>query len=183
MIDDDSYFCDQCGSEIMVCSLCGSPGKGKRCTKDGGVMVSVKDRQSGSTLAGTDFPGFEAPAAPSRPAAVSGTSGELILVNSNIGANVSIKPGGIIGRANGDYAGVFGSFPMISSTHARIDFSGSWTVTDLGSTNGTTVNGQPAPANTPVLLRDQNVVKFANVEFIVRIPGGGQNPGASTIRM
>jgi hypothetical protein len=34
-IDDDSRFCDQCGSEILVCPKCNTPGVVKFCQKDG----------------------------------------------------------------------------------------------------------------------------------------------------
>ena len=38
-IDDDSRYCDQCGEQIMVCSVCGRPGKGKCCIVDGKELV------------------------------------------------------------------------------------------------------------------------------------------------
>jgi len=38
-IDDDSRYCDQCGEQIMVCSVCGRSGKGKRCIFDGKELV------------------------------------------------------------------------------------------------------------------------------------------------
>ncbi len=43
-IENDSFFCDQCGEEVLVCEKCGKPGKGKRCTEDGGKMISAKDK-------------------------------------------------------------------------------------------------------------------------------------------
>ena len=48
-IDDDSFFCDQCGEEILVCELCGEPGKKKRCTKDGQLLVPAKSRNTVKT--------------------------------------------------------------------------------------------------------------------------------------
>jgi len=41
-IDDNSKFCDQCGSEIMICSKCQLPGTGKFCAKDGTRLESQK---------------------------------------------------------------------------------------------------------------------------------------------
>ncbi|MCL2067272.1 MAG: FHA domain-containing protein [Treponema sp.] len=38
-IDDDFLYCDQCGQQILVCSVCGRPGKGKRCVLDGKELI------------------------------------------------------------------------------------------------------------------------------------------------
>ena len=40
-IPDDSWFCDQCGSELMFCPNCQTPAKGKRCTRCGAVLVGA----------------------------------------------------------------------------------------------------------------------------------------------
>lgn len=177
VIDDDSYFCDQCGQEITVCPACGATGKGKRCTQDGKPLITARERAEGGGASATPTAGG-ATAAPTLAGA-----GQLFLVNSNIGVNLEIKPGQTIGRSSGEHASVFSAYPMISGTHARIDVGQGWSVTDLGSTNGTMVNGQPAAPNTPVPLADQAVVKFGNVEFIVRISGGGATSATSTVRM
>lgn len=40
-IPDDSWFCDQCGSELMFCPNCKTPAKGKRCTRCGAVLIGA----------------------------------------------------------------------------------------------------------------------------------------------
>lgn len=56
----------------------------------------------------------------------------------------------------------------VSSNHARLNVdSGVLTVTDLGSTNGTFVNGQRLPVQSPAALRSGDRVKFAASEFVV----------------
>ncbi len=180
LIDDDSYFCDQCGEEIMVCPVCGTTGKGKRCTQDGKPLISARDRTESGGV-GAPAASATASAAPATASAASG-AGQLFLVNSNIGVNLEVQPGETIGRSAGEHASIFSAYPMVSGTHARIGFSQGWTVTDLGSTNGTVVNGQPVAPNTPVPLANQAVVKFGNVEFIVQIGGGATN-ATSTVRM
>ena len=42
-IPDDSWFCDQCGCELMFCPKCKSPAKGKRCTQCGSELVTGKE--------------------------------------------------------------------------------------------------------------------------------------------
>jgi hypothetical protein len=39
-IEDDSRFCDQCGTGLKLCPICGVPGKGKCCTKCGATLTS-----------------------------------------------------------------------------------------------------------------------------------------------
>lgn len=43
-IEDDSYFCDQCGQELSFCKQCGHVGLGRRCTRCGGLMVSRHEK-------------------------------------------------------------------------------------------------------------------------------------------
>lgn len=42
-IPDDSWFCDQCGCELMFCPKCKYPAKGKRCTQCGSELVTGKE--------------------------------------------------------------------------------------------------------------------------------------------
>ena len=43
MIDDDSWFCDQCGTELMVCPNCKAVKRGIRCNTCGTKLISAKD--------------------------------------------------------------------------------------------------------------------------------------------
>lgn len=73
----------------------------------------------------------------------------------------------IIGRREGGYASVFASFGMVSGRHAQISRtpSGGWQVMDLGSTNGTRVNGQQLVPNSPVAFWVGDVISFADIDF------------------
>jgi pSer/pThr/pTyr-binding forkhead associated (FHA) protein len=56
----------------------------------------------------------------------------------------------------------------VSRSHARLDRSGGgWTVTDLGSTNGTAVGGTRLAPNTPAPLRPGAPVQFGDVVCVV----------------
>lgn len=62
---------------------------------------------------------------------------------------LDLQNGALIGRTNGNYPQL-SVCDYLSRTHARIDFDGSrWTITDLGSTNGTMVNGFPCRPSAP----------------------------------
>ena len=43
-IDNDSFHCDQCGKELLVCPTCGKSGKGKNCVEDGSKLFSPKQK-------------------------------------------------------------------------------------------------------------------------------------------
>jgi predicted component of type VI protein secretion system len=58
----------------------------------------------------------------------------------------------------------------VSRVHAQLERhdAGGWLLSDLGSTNGTRLNGWRV--RTPVLLRPGDQVKFGNAEFIIQGP-------------
>lgn len=65
-IDDDSFFCDQCGKEILVCGKCGRPGKGNRCIFDGEPLVK---RSAASALSAPRAESGASAAAPGKTSA------------------------------------------------------------------------------------------------------------------
>ena len=57
----------------------------------------------------------------------------------------------------------------VSRTHAKLSIQGNdYTLEDLGSTNGTTVNGRVLAAHQPVRLRSGDEVSFGPAKFHVR---------------
>ncbi|OMO95547.1 hypothetical protein COLO4_15806 [Corchorus olitorius] len=100
----------------------------------------------------------------------------LIIVDGpRKGETVVFKPGSVvrIGRVmRGN------NFPIkdagISSKHLTIEFSsGKWIVRDLGSSNGTTVNNDKVNEETPVELRDGNMLKLGETtSILIKMDGG-----------
>jgi len=153
-IDDDSRYCDQCGEQILVCSVCGRPGKGKRCIFDGkelvpatGVISAAQQVQQSSGA----------------------SSGDKVKLTSQLhGIMIEARDGDIIGRKNGAFAGVFGRFNYVSGTHCKIvKTAAGWHIQDLGSTNGTTCGGTALVPNTLYPLANGATVKIADVELTV----------------
>lgn len=231
LIEDDSWFCDQCGTELMVCPSCRTIKRGMTCNQCGTKLVtakafaqnggSVKDPTTppvGNTqnvgpsptpnvnsnpipLPPTGFVGQPMPntgqpmpntgqqvVTPGQPIADMNTDrtmrpgatppppprqpqakpGHLVCQNPSI--RLGIGDGAIIGR-RGSYAQAFAGQGYVSGNHARLQYnaSGQFEVVDLGSTNGTFVNGQQLAPNMPRVVNVGDIVKFANLEFAVQI--------------
>lgn len=78
---------------------------------------------------------------------------EMFTISSRTGAVIGRKPESTIAISN----------RLVSGTHARIFFKdGAFWLEDQHSTNGTTVNGQPLAANSPVQLSDGAKIVFAD---------------------
>lgn len=189
---DDSKYCDQCGQLLMFCPNCadGKPRRGKRCTQCGTLLQSTdglktqqtphnphnaqsapfgtgnisdnsnssNSAQRGGTMRDT------APQYPVKP----GEPSKLVMVGDPSKV-VVIKPKGLIGRSTGDYVDVFGSCPYVSSTHGRFTLhsSGIWLYTDLGSTNGSKINGTTLVPNKNYHLTKDTILEIGNVKFNV----------------
>lgn len=110
-------------------------------------------------------PGATPPPPPRQPQA---KPGHLVCQNPSI--RLGIGDGAIIGR-RGSYAQAFAGQGYVSGNHARLQYnaSGQFEVVDLGSTNGTFVNGQQLMPNMPRVVNVGDIVKFANLEFAVQI--------------
>jgi len=57
-IDDDSRYCDLCGEQILICSECGRPGKGKRCKFDGKELIIPSTQPAPSSAPVNPTPQF-----------------------------------------------------------------------------------------------------------------------------
>lgn len=72
----------------------------------------------------------------------------------------------IVGRSQG--SGFLYESPFVSSQHARIEYAdGSFTLTDLDSSNGTIINGQPLTPLQPRWLKVGDVVQILDLVFAV----------------
>jgi hypothetical protein len=181
-IDDDSHYCDQCGEQILVCSICGRPGKGKRCIFDGKEMIpagSVVQQPSQTTQINQPAP---APVVGqvSQPVQQSLAVGDKLKLSSGShGITIEVSDGDIIGRKAGPFAGVFGNFSTVSGTHCKfVKTNGTWCIQDMGSTNGTFCNNSRLAPNTSVPLQDGTSIKIADVELLVTL-----NANNGTVRV
>lgn len=139
-VPDDSRFCDQCGKEFMFCPECCKPKRGTMCAACGADLVTA-DVFFGTAKGGG--------------ACLRGDGLELPLGEGVFGRNGGIWP-------------ALGAYQYISGVHGRIGRDGQgWTITDLGSTNGTKVNGVAIAKDIACPIRRGDKIMIATSEFTV----------------
>lgn len=173
-IDSDSLFCDQCGAEQYVCPKCHIIGKGpnKRCGMCGSPLVPATEQQGNNCtqqqgVAAQPFAGAaqqqQGAAQPFAGAAqqqgAARTASYLICQAEQV--SIPLINGAVIGRTAGDYANILGKCIYISGIHARLTQNGSvWSITDLGSRNGTKVNGVACQPNVPMAFKAGDTIRL-----------------------
>lgn len=151
-IDSDSLFCDQCGAEQYVCPKCHIIGKGpnKRCGMCGSPLVPTTGQQGNNS---TQQQGATQQQEATRMASYLVCQAEQV--------SIPLMNGAVIGRTAGDYANLLGKCIYISGMHARLTQNGSvWHITDLGSRNGTKVNGVACQPNVPMAFKTGDTIKL-----------------------
>lgn len=141
-IDEDSWFCDQCGKELKFCPECRQPKRGTECPACGADLVSAKA-----------FFTSKSEARP-KPEPKQDTATPTQLVGD--GFKLTLKEG-VFGRTTGIYPEFSGQI-YISGRHGELRcVDGQWQMRDLGSHNGTFLNGVKLSPNvwTDLHLGDQ----------------------------
>ena len=152
VIDDDSWFCDQCGKEIKICPECHLPKRGTECPACGADLVSAKSLATPSP----ETPKPEQAPTSAKPAFLEGE-----------GLKLTLKEG-VFGRTTGVYPELASQI-YISGRHGELRCEkGQWQIRDLGSRNGTFVNGTKL---TPDIWTDLHIgdqVKLATIKLTVK---------------
>lgn len=141
------------------------PNTGQHMPNTGQQVVTPGQPIADMNTDRTMRPGATPPPPPRQPQA---KPGHLVCQNPSI--RLGIGDGAIIGR-RGSYAQAFAGQGYVSGNHARLQYNacGQFEIVDLGSTNGTFVNGQQLAPNIPRVVNVGDIVKFANLEFAVQI--------------
>jgi len=159
MIPDDSAFCDQCGKELNWCPECKRPKRGTECPVCGSDLIPGRKYLAGD---------YAEPAASSSPSSV---------ISSGAAGGVEKSPAALVGSGwhlplrEGPFGRRGGIWPELSScqyvsgSHGNIVKDGAdWVIEDVGSTNGTFVNGARIQRQT---LKIGDRVTIATLEFTV----------------
>ena len=149
IIDDDSHYCDQCGKELRFCPECHQPKRGTECPACGSDLVSAKEY----------FKPIESPK-PQKPEEASAPSPSIPTLLEGDGFRLILKEG-VFGRTTGIYP-EFGTQIYISGRHGELRcVNGQWQIRDLGSHNGTFLNGAKLQTNVWVDLHIGDLLKIA----------------------
>jgi len=135
--------------------------------------LEADDREQPSTLQERGAPGAQTLRSPDSDATLQSDSGKqpcfTLLVAHEAGVqHVEVKPGGhvTVGRREG--SDVVINKPTASRDHAVFHAGACLEVEDLGSSNGTLVQGRRIAPRVPAPLEDGNVVSIAGVNVYVR---------------
>lgn len=160
-IEDDSWYCDQCGTKIYICPQCHIPGKGegKRCGMCGAKLVAAEELGGAEPVQHGGHPqqpsGYRKPQEPLRPKMAT----KLVCHRENI--TLDLKNGAVLGRLEGPYKNMLCHLEYVSAKHAQVLAEGDhWIIADLGSRNGTAVNGEWCYNPLPFTIGD--TVRLAN---------------------
>ncbi|MCK9159167.1 MAG: FHA domain-containing protein [Bacteroidaceae bacterium] len=163
-IDDNSYFCDQCGKELRICPQCLTFGRGKICTKCGTKLMLAKD--------------FNQETYNNRPIntiaskAVQPISTTLEGLGNSASLTLNSEKGKyLIGRRAGDWVSVFCKNGFISGKHAELNFDPAqqtWSIVDLGSTNGTFINEKKLIKGEKTPFKTGDTIRIAFIKFTVK---------------
>lgn len=156
MIDDDSRYCDQCGKELHFCPECGQPKRGTECPACGADLISAEAFFKADKLEPKSQPKVA-------PAANPVTEWSMV----GDGFNLTLKEG-VFGRTTGIYP-EFGSSIYISGTHGELRcLNGQWQIRDLGSRNGTFLNGIRLAPNVWTNINIGDQLKIATTHLSVK---------------
>ena len=202
IIDDDSWYCDQCGTALKFCPECRQPKRGTECAACGADLISAKEFFGGAqptskpgsgTTQPTPSTSHPAPsvqssqpaqstqpaqpsqqpaqpqgtvaAQPSQPSPAVNPNEPTTLVGN--GWRLPLRAG-VFGRSCGVYP-EFKTQKYISGKHGEIlhNAKGQWGITDLGSTNGTFIDGTRLEPHKAYLLKKGQQLTIATTNFNV----------------
>ena len=174
VIDDDSRYCDLCGKHLMFCPECRQPKKGTSCPRCGELLVSAEEffaaHNQGEASVQTAAPksAGQAESAGPKPSEKIDFSQifDALLTLKGEDMTLYVKEGEF-GR-NGGIFPELGSYKYVSGRHGKLAFEdGEWKICDLGSTNGTAIDGVKLEKDKWYPLRKGQKLKIATLKFTV----------------
>lgn len=181
-IDDNSYYCDQCGQALLYCDRCGRVGIGRRCTYCGGLMISPEEKENRgnqqNAVSSSISSGFISQATSPSQVPASGAPTPmpqgipaLMLYNDSLNIRVVGINGAVIGRTKGPYTQFFEQSMYVSGVHAQLKYkAGSgWCITDKHSSNGTKVNEHLLQPDVDMSIKNGDIVTIANINLQVSV--------------
>jgi len=175
-IEEDSIYCDQCGTKLYICPKCKNLTITNFCTKDGTKAIGLEDFNNiayKSSLKNQDFQKTIVVTYENVNNNLNGIKAiedKLLLICPSNNIELVINSGDILGKNYDQFKYSLKDFIYISGKHALFKKSNNgWFVTDLGSTNGTFVNNVKLKENIPTLIKNDDEIKIADQKFKIVI--------------
>jgi hypothetical protein len=179
VIDDTrSWFVDGLKEALQTAA------KDNGWTLDGTIEIRFEadpSRRAGVPNALAVDPDGPRRAEPAPPPSSTSAPAGLAVVRTDTGARTPLGSATItIGRASDSAITIDDT--RVSRAHATIEPSRSgWSITDAGSSNGTTVNGRPLAARTPKALAAGDVIGVGPVDLRIEPDGGRRSAGTRAL--
>lgn len=178
-IFDDSLYCDQCGRKINLCPKCQKPGSGRMCGNCGTPMNDVVQVNPAAQVKGgvaqnpfvqhpesVQTSGSAVPAKATPPLNAASAS-ILKLRCSQLAVPFSVQSGAIFGREIPPMSDQK-AFDTVSTRHGVFQQTmQGWSFKDVGSTNGTALNGRLMQRERVEQLSDGDTLQMGEVKFNV----------------
>lgn len=162
VIDDDSRFCDQCGNELHFCPECRQPKRGTECPACGADLIDG-EHFFAMPLESNNVEAVKEDFVPKKALEI----GKMPKVLEGDGFCLILKEG-VLGRTTGIYP-EFSTQIYISGCHGELRcLDGQWQIRDLGSHNGTWLNGLKLPANKWESIKVGDQLKIATTHLTVK---------------
>ena len=179
-IEEQSYYCDQCGQALLYCSSCGRVGIGRRCTYCGGLMESAEEMASKPSAQVSATAADISQTFASQRAAFNNVSPQdvqiqgvptLTLYNQSLNIRMVGINGAIIGRRQGPYQQLFEGNMYVSGVHAQLIYKpdSGWCIIDKHSSNGTKLNRRDLLPDIPMSINSGDIVSLANINLQVSV--------------
>lgn len=176
VIDDDSRYCDLCGKHLMFCPECRQPKKGVSCARCGEMLISAEEFFAEHNGNASEQAAAPKPVDSSRQAGQPKSNEpekidfsqifDALLTLKGEGMTLYLKEGEF-GRSGGIFPEL-GSCKYVSGRHGKIAFEdGEWKICDLGSTNGTAIDGVKLEKDRWYALHKGQKLKIATLKFTV----------------
>lgn len=173
MIPDDSAFCDQCGKELKWCPECKRPKRGTECPVCGSDLIPGRKWLSdgaaaGSSVGGSVKNGEKCKTPPALEEGGPSKSADNDRAHTLVGNGWKLElREGQFGRGGGIWPEL-STCPYVSGRHGTISGgAGNWSITDIGSTNGTLVDGARLQTGVATPLKKGSKVRIATLDFTV----------------
>jgi len=166
-IPEDSLYCDICGKALRKCPKCGKLSTGHFCSADGEPTDALAGLSPEAPKAGPAPQQVSPPVQNATVRATAPAATALVLLHAG-GDVLKVTVPGMVGRKEGPLANYLGNYGTVSGRHGQVmERAGKWYYKDVGSTNGSRLNGKACAVNEEYELHQGDILELSDQKFQV----------------